>query len=107
LVRGVRCVKPDDIGHGDVGVVLGDEIDRVAGTYVSLSKDGEIEASAAAAQESLDHIGPIEANSELVARHPGLRHDEFSRSGAKSVSDVNLVLQQPCRSQVLPEYSPW
>ena len=77
-----------------MAVVLGDEIERVARTYVSLLNDSEVEASAAAAEESLDHIGPIEADSELETGHPWLRNHEFRRSSAKSVPNVNSVFQQ-------------
>jgi len=90
-----------------MAVVLGDEIERVAGTYVSLLNDSEIEADSAAAEESLDHIGPVEADTELETRHPWLCHDEFRGSGAKSVPNVNPVFQQPFRGQILPECSPW
>jgi hypothetical protein len=90
-----------------MAVVLGDEIERVADTYVSFSKDSEIEAGAAAAQEPLDHIRPIEADTKLETRHPWLRHDEFCGPSAKSVSDVNSVFQQAFRGQVLSECSPW
>src|SRR3954463_12492808 len=106
LIRCVCRVKPDDIGHGNAVFVLGDEFERVAGPYVSLSKDSEIEACAAAAKEPLHDIGPIEANTELEARHPGLRHDELRRPGAKSVANVNAVLEHAFGGDVLAESSP-
>jgi len=36
-----------------MAVVLGNEIERVAGTYISLLNDSQVEAGAAAAEESL------------------------------------------------------
>lgn len=90
-----------------MAVVLRDEIERVAGTYVSLLNDSEVEAGAAAAQESLDQIGPTETDTELETRHPWLRHDELCGSGAKPVTNMDLVFQQAFRGEVLPECAPW
>ena len=69
----------------------------------ALLEDGEIDPRLPGLKEGFDHAGVVEPNPELVAWQPRLRDDQPGRPDAELVADVDRVLEQSLRRQVLAE----
>src|SRR5262249_49363486 len=65
----------------------------------------EIEAGSAAAEETLEHVHPTEADAELVAGQSRLGDDELRRPDPEAVADPH-VFEEPLGCQVLAEGGP-
>jgi len=78
---------------------------RVSGDS-SLLKDGKVEASPTAAQESLHDFRAAKPNAELEARHSWLADNKLCRPNAEAINNVNNILKKALRCEVLAERSP-
>src|SRR6202049_3372962 len=83
-----------------------DSNDFVARADFSFAKDSQIEAGAAAGQETLGHIVAIEFQIQLEAGKSRLRHYHFCRADCESVSEGDWVLDEACSWEVFPEGAP-
>ncbi len=84
----------------------GDRSDGIAGPDFALAGHGQIKAGPAAPQKALHHVRPAEADAELETRHAGLRHHELGRTDPESLPDVNAVLHETFRREILAERPP-
>ena len=67
------------------------------------SSTAKIDSRLSSLQEGFDHAGIVEPNPELEARPPRLRDDQPGRPDAELVADVDRILEQTRRRQVLAE----
>jgi hypothetical protein len=79
---------------------------RIASGDSSLFKDGKVEASPTAAQESLHDFRAAKPNAELEARHSRLGDNKLCRPNPEAITNVNSFFEQALRCEVLAERSP-
>ena len=87
---------PTDVVSGKKILVADDNTSNLLLIAEMLERDShQVVAveSGTAALEALDHIRPAKANAELETRHARLRHDEFGRTGAKTITNVYVAFQ--------------
>src|SRR6266480_7001975 len=99
-------MQANDLGDADRKLEPGDRSDGIAGLDIAFAGHGQIKAGPAAPQKALYHVRPAEADAELEARHAGLRHHELGGTDPESIPDVNGILDDTLRREILAEGSP-
>ena len=81
--------------------------DRVAGADLAFFHHFQIESRSAGVEKSLDHVGAVEADPQLVARHPRLGDDQLGGPDTKSIADADRsVFDQAVGGEILAEGAP-
>jgi hypothetical protein len=73
-------------------LIAGKRFHRIASGDSSLLKDGKVEASPTAAQESLHDFRAAKPNAELEARHSWLADNKLCRPNPEAITNVNSIL---------------
>src|SRR6478672_2867410 len=94
------------IGDRDGVFIAREQSDVVAGADLALFDDSEVEPRASALEKPLHHVGAIEANRQLDARHSRLGDDELGAADAKTVADADVALDEAVGGEILAEGAP-
>jgi len=77
--------------------------DLVSGSDRPFTRDREIEAASAADPEPFHHVGTIEPDAELEARHAGQRDLKERRADRQRVPRAHVRFEHILRGEILAE----
>lgn len=96
-------VEAVEVGDGDCLGVARDGDDFVTGGDFAGFFYGEIEAAAAAREETFDHEAVVKANAEFETREARLGYGDFGGTDLKNVADVDRGFEQALSGEILSE----
>src|SRR5262249_6392745 len=85
---------------------MGHMLDPIPHGDLSFAHNGEVKTCALALKKTFRHVCTAETDAELEARHARLSHHKFGRTELEAVTDIDLILDQALRREVLAEDAP-
>ena len=98
--RLVGFIKVHNVGHSNAMLIASNRFHRIASCNAAFFRDGKVEASPTALQESLYDVWAAEPNTELKARHAWLGDNELGRSNP---TPFRRILRKTTKEFLAPE----
>jgi len=100
LVKSFCDVEASDFRDADSVWIQSNSFDLIASADFPFAGDGEVEAAAAAGEESSDHIVGLKPYAKFVTRKAWLRHNYFRGANGETIAEMDFVFVQTLCGEV-------